>query len=301
MIPPTSNERFLIIGEPRIVAETAAFLERKGAEFIVYISDALLNSQSPLIESEQYAKDSIASRAHFDSLLEDYHDHLISSLGDILDGREPTIIADLALARAELRYRVLNDALDLSPGAIVLSSTLTCTATELTNLLNAETAIVGFNGMPGWTSCNRIELAPALQASRSTIERARSIFTHLGIETELVEDRIGLVSPRIIALLINEAAFAAMENIATPRDIDRAIKLGVNYPHGLLEWADMLGIDCVLSILDALYDEYREPRYRACPLLRQYVRAGWLGRSTGNGFFYYTEDQKHHAPADRNT
>jgi hypothetical protein len=144
MVPLTSNERFLIIGEPRIVAETAAFLERKGAEFIVYISDAQLNSRSPLIESEQYAKDSIASHAHFDSLLEDYHDHLISSLGDILEGREPTIIVDLALARAALRYRVLNDALDLSPGTIVLSSTLTCTATELTNLLNAETAIVGF-------------------------------------------------------------------------------------------------------------------------------------------------------------
>ncbi len=301
MVRPISNERFLIIGEPRIVAETAALLERKGADFIIYISDALLNPRSAQIQSQQYSKDSIASLSHFDSLLGQYHNHIIASLGDILDGSEPTIIADLSLARTELRHRVLSDALGLSPEAIVLSSTLTCTATELANLLNAETATVGFNGMPGWTSFNRIELAPALQASRNTIERARSIFTQLGIETELVEDRIGLVTPRIIALLINEAAFAAMEKIATPDDIDRAIKLGVNYPHGLLEWADMLGIDYVLSILDALYDEYREPRYRACPLLRQYVRAGWLGRSTGKGFFDYTEDQKHHATADRIT
>lgn len=142
--------------------------------------------------------------------------------------------------------------------------------------------------MPGWTSLGRIEIAPALQTSQDATDRARTIFALLGIDTELVEDRVGLIIPRMLVTLINEAAFAAMEHIATPDDIDRAVLLGVNYPHGLLEWADMLGLDCVLRTLDALFEEYREPRYRACPLLRQYVRAGWNGKESGKGFFDYS-------------
>lgn len=115
-------------------------------------------------------------------------------------------------------------------------------------------------------------------------ERAQQLFTRLGFEVERVEDRVGLVMPRILAMLINEAAFAVMEKVADPADIDRAVKLGVNYPHGLLEWADYIGIDRVLRILDALYQEYGDSRYRACPLLRQYVRAGWKGKEVGRGF-----------------
>jgi 3-hydroxybutyryl-CoA dehydrogenase len=90
---------------------------------------------------------------------------------------------------------------------------------------------------------------------------------------------------RIVCQLVNEAAFALREGVGSAEDIDAGMLLGLNYPHGPLGWADAIGLDHVLAVLDALADEYREERYRAAPLLRHQVWAGRLGRATGAGFF----------------
>ncbi|GIV53246.1 MAG: putative 3-hydroxybutyryl-CoA dehydrogenase [Candidatus Kapaibacterium sp.] len=285
MSQPTTIERFLLLGAPHIVAETADFLARNHAEFRILDWDATPDGSSAFLLRSAPALPLLRNNR----LLHPHLQRIVTSPGEIDDAEQPTVILDLSLLRAQHRTPVLQVVHELFPNALILSSTLTCTATELAALVGTASSLVGFNGMPGWTSLGRIELAPALQTSQDATARARSIFAQLGIETELVEDRVGLVIPRILATLINEAAFAAMEQIATPEDIDRAVKLGVNYPHGLLEWADMLGLDCTLRILDALFDEYQEPRYRACPLLRQYVRAGWNGKQSGKGFFEYSE------------
>jgi 3-hydroxybutyryl-CoA dehydrogenase len=115
----------------------------------------------------------------------------------------------------------------------------------------------------------------------------RQVLQHLGYQVEHVEDRVGLVQMRVLATLINEAAFAVMEGVASPADIDQAMKLGTNYPKGLLEWADEIGIPIILLILDGLYREYQQERYRPCVLLKQYARAGWYGRASGRGFYTY--------------
>ncbi|RMF32643.1 MAG: hypothetical protein D6747_08735 [Chlorobiota bacterium] len=285
MAQPTTIERFLIFGEPRIVAETADFLDRNQVEFSILDCDT-----TPYVPSSIPLRfDSAQPIVRNIGLLQPHLHRIVPSLGEIEDDRQPTVILDLSLLSAQHRTAVLQVVHELFPNALILSSTLTCTATELAALVSPGVSLVGFNGMPGWTSLSRIELARALQTSEDATTRARRIFAQLGIETECVEDRVGLVIPRILATLINEAAFAAMEQIATPSDIDRAVTLGVNYPHGLLEWADMLGLECVVRILDALFDEYQEPRYRACPLLRQYIRAGWNGKQSGKGFFDYSE------------
>jgi 3-hydroxybutyryl-CoA dehydrogenase len=103
----------------------------------------------------------------------------------------------------------------------------------------------------------------------------------------VVPDGPGLVFPRILCMIINEAAFALMEGVASAEDIDTAMKLGTNYPLGPLEWADRIGLDQVLGVLEGLQAEYGEDRYRPAPLLRQLVRAGHLGLSTGRGFYPY--------------
>ncbi|HEV7363802.1 MAG TPA: 3-hydroxyacyl-CoA dehydrogenase family protein, partial [Solirubrobacteraceae bacterium] len=95
----------------------------------------------------------------------------------------------------------------------------------------------------------------------------------------------GLVLGRIVCQLVNEAAFALREGVGSAEDIDAGMLLGLNYPHGPLHWADTIGLDHVLAVLDALADEYREERYRAAPLLRHHVWAGRLGHATGAGFF----------------
>ena len=92
---------------------------------------------------------------------------------------------------------------------------------------------------------------------------------------------------RILVPMINEAVFALMEGVASAEDIDRGMKLGANHPIGPLALADLIGLDVCLSVMETLYREFGDPKYRPCPLLCKYVRAGFLGRKAGRGFFAY--------------
>jgi 3-hydroxybutyryl-CoA dehydrogenase len=110
-------------------------------------------------------------------------------------------------------------------------------------------------------------------------------FATLGKHGEWVGDAPGLVLGRIVCQLVNEAAFALREGVGSPEDVDAGMELGLNHPRGPLGWADEIGLDHVLAVLDGLWEETREERYRGCPDLRARVADGRLGAATGEGFF----------------
>ncbi|MCB0713325.1 MAG: 3-hydroxybutyryl-CoA dehydrogenase [Ignavibacteriae bacterium] len=161
-------------------------------------------------------------------------------------------------------------------GILLFVNTLFMTATEVSALVGNRFPVIGISWIPELTNVGELlEAAPALQVSSEDAARAIDLLNSLiPGEVEQVEDRVALVSARILAMIINEAAFAVMEDVADASDIDTAMKLGTNYPEGPLAWVDRIGADVIVGILYALHEEYGEERYRPCVLLKQYARAG---------------------------
>ena len=146
---------------------------------------------------------------------------------------------------------------------------------------------VGFHVLPPLNQARLVELTRSDGSSPLAAARAERFFAALGKHVEWVGDAPGLVLGRVVCQVINESAFALGEGVGSAADIDTGMVLGLNHPRGPLAWADAIGLDRVLALLEALCDEYREERYRPAPVLRRLVRAGRLGRSTGAGFFEY--------------
>jgi 3-hydroxybutyryl-CoA dehydrogenase len=132
-----------------------------------------------------------------------------------------------------------------------------------------------------------VEVIRGLATSDATFGTTMSLCERLGKNPVAVNDSPGFVSNRVLLPMINEAAYAVMEGVATPEAVDAVMKLGMNHPMGPLELADLVGLDVCVDILDVLQKGLGDPKYRACPLLRRYVAAGWLGRKSGRGFYQY--------------
>ena len=144
---------------------------------------------------------------------------------------------------------------------------------------------VGFHVIAPLQQAGLIELTRADSSSPVAAARAERFFQALGKHVAWVGDAPGLVLGRIVCQVVNECAFALGEGVGTAQDIDTGMTLGLNYPRGPLAWADSIGLDHVMTVLEALCEEYREERYRPAPVLQRLVRAVRLGRATGAGFF----------------
>jgi 3-hydroxybutyryl-CoA dehydrogenase len=165
-----------------------------------------------------------------------------------------------------------------------------CAAGSLASL-DPEGAAVGFHALPPLDASSLVELTRGPDTAASAANAAERFFATLGKHTAWVQDAPGLVLGRIVCQIINESAFALGEGVGSAADIDAGMIHGVGHPRGPMEWADQIGLDQVLAVLDGLSDELREDRYRAAPTLRRLAWSGRLGRQTGEGFFAHEVDQ----------
>lgn len=192
-------------------------------------------------------------------------------------------------AGAEDKKRALLQRLDASlpASAVIVSSCLRFSATQMASWLKKPERLVGFATFYPLRDRRLIELAAGLRTSESALSQAGQLFTSLGKESVLVKDAPGLTFPRILSLIINEAGRSLEEGVASAEEIDVAMRLGVNYPQGPLKWADQIGLDEVLAVLEGLQRETGDDRYRPAPLLKKLVIAGYLGEISGRGFYPY--------------
>jgi 3-hydroxybutyryl-CoA dehydrogenase len=283
---PTEPEPFILLtGDEDFVVEFAAILEAKDMDFAIVppLDDTDLDDLAFYDDDAEMMAEVVASTTTFAPQFA----HRITSEPRQFAGRT-THIVELGVSDIRVRTFMMSILASAAPKAVFVVSTLTNTATELASSPDVSDRVVGISLLPSMMgTASIIDMAAGLNTRPENIALARQLLERLGFTIELVEDRVGLVQARVLMTLINEAAFAVMEGVASPADIDNAMKLGVNYPKGLLQWADEIGIGVVTLCLDALYREYHQERYRPCVLLKQYMRAGWTGVAAGRGFYQY--------------
>jgi 3-hydroxybutyryl-CoA dehydrogenase len=194
---------------------------------------------------------------------------------------------------AEDRKRRLLERLDanLPPSSLIITSCLRFGATHMGSWIKHPERLVGFATFFPLKERKLIEVASGLHTSDKSLTEAEELFKSLGKETVRVKDAPGLTFPRILSLIINEAARSLEEGVASAAEIDVAMRLGVNYPQGPLRWADQIGLNDVLAVLEGLERETGDDRYRPAPLLKKLVVAGFLGETSGRGFYSYHEGQ----------
>ena len=190
--------------------------------------------------------------------------------------------------KIEIKRAVLGEADGiLRPEAILASNTSSISMTTLAALTKRPDRFVGMHFMNPVPVMALVEVIRALQTSDATFETTMKLAEKLEKKPVAVNDAPGFVSNRVLMPLINEAAYCVMEGVATAEAVDAVMKLGMNHPMGPLELADFIGLDVCVDILHVLQEGLGDPKYRACPLLKKYVAAGWLGRKSGRGFYGY--------------
>jgi 3-hydroxybutyryl-CoA dehydrogenase len=248
------------------------------------------------------------------ALAERGRDLLVAQLGKLVDkGKLPAVDRDALLARLRVG-RGLGDLADVDfaieaateslavkqqifadldrscrPGVILATNTSSISITALSARTKRPEHVIGVHFMNPVPVMKLVELIRGLPTSDDTYLAAKALAERFGKTTVVSRDIPGFIVNRVLMPMVNEAVFALYEGIASVEDIDRACALGLNHPLGPRALIDLIGLDTTLAILEVLHRELGDSKYRPCPLLRQYVAAGWLGRKTGRGFYRYDD------------
>jgi 3-hydroxybutyryl-CoA dehydrogenase len=212
----------------------------------------------------------------------------ITTATELAGARDATIVVEAASEDAALKYRLFAE-LDriTAPAAILATNTSSISITEIAAHTGRPDRVIGMHFMNPVPLMRLVEVIRGLATSDATTAAVTALATRLEKTPVEVNDYPGFVSNRVLMPMINEAAYCVMEGVGAPQAIDTVMTLGMNHPMGPLALADLIGLDTCVSVLDVLRNGLGDPKYRACPLLRKYVAAGWLGRKTKRGFYTY--------------
>lgn len=204
------------------------------------------------------------------------------------DAADRDMVIEAVVENMDIKTEVFKKLDDITPKeAILASNTSSLPITEIAAVTKRPEKVIGMHYMNPVPVMKLVEVIRGLQTSDVTFETVRDMADKLNKTSVEVNDAPAFVANRILMPMINEAIFTVYEGVASPEDVDTVMKLGMNHPMGPLTLADFIGLDTCLSIMEVLHDGFGDSKYRPCPLLRKYVKAGWLGKKSGRGFFQY--------------
>ena len=213
----------------------------------------------------------------------------IKGVNTLSDLKDCDLVIEAVSENLELKKKIWKE-LDayVKPSALFASNTSSISITELAAATKRPTQFAGMHFMNPVPVMKLVEGISAIQTSKETFAAIRATAEKMGKTFIEARDIPGFAVNRILMPMINEAVYALYEGIASAEDIDTAMKLGTNQPMGPLTLADFIGLDTCLAIMEVLHQGLGDSKYRACPLLKQYVSAGWLGKKSGRGFYDYS-------------
>lgn len=214
----------------------------------------------------------------------------ISGTTDMSLAADCDLVVEAAVENMKIKKEIFAELDEIcKPETILASNTSSLSITEVASATKRPEKVIGMHFFNPAPVMKLIEIIRGIATSQETFDAVKELSIAIGKEPVEVSEAPGFVVNRILIPMINEASFILQEGIASAEDIDTAMKYGANHPMGPLALGDLIGLDVCLAIMDVLYNETGDSKYRASSILRKYVRAGWLGRKTGKGFFDYSK------------
>lgn len=207
----------------------------------------------------------------------------------IEDAQHADVVIEAVIENIDVKKSVFQQ-LDQAAGedTILATNTSSLPLTEIAAATSRPEKVIGMHFMNPVPVMKLVEVIRAIQTSDATYQAIAELTKHVNKTSVESNDFPGFIANRILMPMINEAIFTVHEGVASVEDVDTVMKLGMNHPMGPLTLADFIGLDTCLYIMEVLYDGFGDSKYRPCPLLKQYVQAGWYGKKSGRGFYTYS-------------
>lgn len=279
-------KKVMVIGAGQMGAGIAQVFAQSGF-------DVLLNDMKPeaLEEGMQRIEKLLARNVTKERMTEAEKQATLDRLkasNDLNDARDRDFVIEAVVENMDVKTSVFQELDKITPDhAILATNTSSLPITEMAGVTNRPSQVIGMHFMNPVPVMKLVEVIRGIQTSDETYEAVEDAAKELNKAPVEVNDYPGFAANRILMPMINEAVFALHEGVASKEDIDTVMKLGMNHPMGPLTLADFIGLDTCLYIMEVLYEGFSDSKYRPCPLLRKYVKAGWLGKKSGKGFYTY--------------